>query len=109
MADLSALEAVFSHHCDAGFETECEQQFLAGWQLGIVFFHFDFLPQLDLVAITAEMAAGGVEQLDHLEAEGTLVLWLCSACSELCLLQTHVLPILWQWQSIGSFGHEASM
>ena len=44
--------------CDLDYlEVVCEQQFEFGWQLGIAFFPFDFLPQPDLVPIATEMAA----------------------------------------------------
>ena len=105
----SHFEVAFFHdlQLETGqfLEAAFEQQFEADWQLEVEY----LAEELGPVAITAETAAGEIEQIDHLEAEGSPVLWLCSACSELCLLQIQVLPTLWQWQSTGSFGSGASM
>ena len=58
-----------------------------------------FLRQILRHLLETVFSALEAEFVDHLEAEGSLVLWLCSACRKLCLLQIQVLLIL-SWRHL---------
>ena len=95
------LEAAFARQVsEADFEWQKYEAVFSAFEA--VFPASEAVWQLGPVAITAGTAAAEVD-FEIEVAEGSLLLWLCSACSKLCLLLIQVLPILWQWQSTGSF------
>ena len=86
----AALEVAFCTNLEAALE-------FGLWpHLDVVFSAVEAVWQLGPVAITVGMAAAEVD-FEIEVAEGSLLMWLCSACSKLCLLQIQVLPTLWQW------------